>query len=62
MQRVLQVNAVDKDDDLDNKIYELESLINTAGGKTEAYVSQKVSKVNPRYYICLLYTSDAADE
>ena len=51
MQRVLQVNAVDKDDDLDNKIYELESLINTAGGKTEAYVSQKVSKVNPRYYI-----------
>ena len=51
MKRVLQVNAVDKDDDLDNKIYELESLINTAGGKTEAYVSQKVSKVNPRYYI-----------
>lgn len=51
MQRVIQVNAVDKDDDLDNKIYELESLINTAGGKTEAYVSQKVSKVNPRYYI-----------
>lgn len=51
MQRVIQVNAVDKDDDLDNKIYELESLINTAGGKTEAYVSQNISKVNPRYYI-----------
>ena len=51
MQKVIQVNAVNKDDDLDNKIYELESLINTAGGETVAYVSQNISKVNPRFYI-----------
>lgn len=51
MQKVIQVNVLDKDDDLDNKIYELESLINTAGGETIAYVSQNITKVNPRYYI-----------
>ena len=51
MQKVIQVNVVKKDDDLDNKIYELESLINTAGGETVAYVSQNISKVNPRFYI-----------
>lgn len=51
MQKVIQVNVVTKDDDLDNKIYELESLINTAGGETVAYVSQNISKVNPRFYI-----------
>ncbi|MDO5047239.1 MAG: GTPase HflX [Anaerococcus sp.] len=51
MQKVIQVNVLDKDDDLDNKIYELESLINTAGGESVAYVSQVVSKVNPRYFI-----------
>ena len=31
MQEVIQVNVLNKDDDEDNKIYELESLINTAG-------------------------------
>lgn len=51
MQKVIQVNVVTKYDDLDNKIYELESLINTAGGETVAYVSQNISKVNPRFYI-----------
>lgn len=51
MQKVIQVNVLTKDDDLDNKIYELESLINTAGGETVAYVSQNISKVNPRFYI-----------
>ena len=51
MQEVIQVNVLDKDDDLDNKIFELESLINTAGGESIAYVSQVVNKVNPRFYI-----------
>ena len=51
MQEVIQVNVLNRDDDLDNKIYELESLINTAGGKSLAYVSQVVDKINPRYYI-----------
>lgn len=51
MQKVIQVNVLNKDDDLDNKIYELESLINTAGGETVAYVSQNIAKINPRYYI-----------
>ena len=51
MQEVIQVNVLDKDDDEEIKIYELESLINTAGGKSVAFVSQIVSKVNPRYYI-----------
>ena len=51
MQEVIQVNVLNRDDDEDNKIYELESLINTAGGKSLAYVSQVVDKVNPRFYI-----------
>lgn len=51
MQEVIQVNVLDKDDDEEIKIYELESLINTAGGKSVAFVSQVVTKVNPRYYI-----------
>lgn len=51
MQEVIQVNVLDREDDVDNKIYELESLINTAGGESVAYVSQVVDKVNPRYYI-----------
>ena len=51
MQEVIQVNVLDKDDDEEIKIYELESLINTAGGKSVAFVSQVVSKVNPRFYI-----------
>lgn len=51
MQEVIQVNVLKRDDDEENKIYELESLINTAGGTTIAYVSQVVDKVNPRYYI-----------
>lgn len=51
MQEVIQVNVLKRDDDIDNKIYELESLINTAGGESVAYISQVVDKVNPRYYI-----------
>lgn len=51
MQEVIQVNVLKRDDDEENKIYELESLINTAGGTTLAYVSQIVEKVNPRFYI-----------
>lgn len=51
MQEVIQVNVLDRDDDEEIKIYELESLINTAGGKPVAFVSQVVSKVNPRFYI-----------
>lgn len=51
MQEVIQVNVLNREDDLDNKIYELESLINTAGGKSVAYVSQLVEKVNPRFFI-----------
>mgnify|MGYP001342033034 FL=1 len=51
MQEVIQVNVLDKDDDEEIKIYELESLINTAGGRSVAFVSQVVSKVNPRFYI-----------
>lgn len=51
MQEVIQVNVLKRDDDEENKIYELESLINTSGGNTVAYVSQVVEKVNPRYYI-----------
>ncbi|WP_297281456.1 GTPase HflX [uncultured Anaerococcus sp.] len=51
MQEVIQVNVLNRDDDEDNKIYELESLINTAGGRSVAYVSQVVDKVNPRFYI-----------
>lgn len=51
MQEVIQVNVLNREDDLDNKIYELESLINTAGGKSMAYISQVVEKVNPRFFI-----------
>lgn len=51
MQEVIQVNVLGKDDDEEIKIYELESLINTAGGKSVAFVSQVVTKVNPRFYI-----------
>lgn len=51
MQKVIQVNVLDKNDDEDNKIYELESLINTAGAESVAYISQVVYKVNPKYYI-----------
>ena len=51
MQEVIQVNVLRRDEDIDNKIYELESLINTAGGESVAYISQVVEKVNPRYYI-----------
>lgn len=51
MQEVIQVNVLSKDDDEEIKIYELESLINTAGGKSVAFVSQVVTKVNPRFYI-----------
>lgn len=51
MQKVIQVNVLNRDDDVDNKIYELESLIKTAGGNSVAYVSQVVEKVNPRFYI-----------
>ena len=51
MQEVIQVNVLSIEDDVDNKIYELESLINTAGASTSFYVSQVVSKVNPRFYI-----------
>lgn len=51
MQEVIQVNVLNRDDDEEIKIYELESLINTAGGKPVAFVSQVVTKVNPRFYI-----------
>ncbi|WP_308652399.1 GTPase HflX [uncultured Anaerococcus sp.] len=51
MQEVIQVNVLGKDDVEEIKIYELESLINTAGGKSVAFVSQVVTKVNPRFYI-----------
>ena len=51
MQEVIQVNVLNRDDDEDNKIYELESLINTAGATSVAYISQVVDKVNPRFYI-----------
>ena len=51
MQEVIQVNVLSKDDNEEIKIYELESLINTAGGESVAFVSQVVTKVNPRFYI-----------
>lgn len=51
MQEVIQVNVLRRDDDEEIKIYELESLINTAGGRSVAFVSQVVSKVNPKFYI-----------
>lgn len=51
MQRVIQVNVLDKNDDEENKIYELESLINTAGAESVCYISQVVHKINPTFYI-----------
>ena len=50
MQEVIQVNVFDKNEN-PNKEFELESLINTAGGKSVAKISQVISKVNPAYYI-----------
>lgn len=51
MQKVIQVNVLDKNDDEENKIYELESLINTAGAESVCYISQVIYKVNPTFYI-----------
>ena len=50
MQEVIQVNVFENNEN-PNKDFELESLINTAGGKSVAKVSQVISKVNPAYYI-----------
>lgn len=50
MQEVIQVNVFENKEN-PNKDFELESLINTAGGKSVAKVSQVISKVNPAYYI-----------
>lgn len=50
MQEVIQVNVFEKSEN-PNKEFELESLINTAGGKSVAKISQVISKVNPAYYI-----------
>ncbi|MDU1315552.1 GTPase HflX [Anaerococcus hydrogenalis] len=50
MQEVIQVNVFENKEN-SNKDFELESLINTAGGKSVAKVSQVISKVNPAYYI-----------
>ena len=50
MQKVIQVNVFEKNENT-NKEFELESLINTAGGKSVAKISQVISKVNPAYYI-----------
>ena len=50
MQEVIQVNVFEKDEN-PNKEFELESLINTAGGKSVAKISQVITKVNPAYYI-----------
>lgn len=50
MQEVIQVNVFEKNEN-PNKEFELESLINTAGGKSVAKISQVISKVNPAYYI-----------
>lgn len=50
MQEVIQVNVFEKNEK-PNKEFELESLINTAGGKSVAKISQVISKVNPAYYI-----------
>lgn len=50
MQKVIQVNVYDKKEDL-NKEYELESLIKTAGGKVEVFISQIIDKPNPSFYI-----------
>lgn len=50
MQEVIQVNVFEKNEN-PNKEFELESLINTAGGKSVAKISKVISKVNPAYYI-----------
>ncbi len=50
MQEVIQVNVFEKNEN-PNKEFELESLINTAGGKSVAKISQVITKVNPAYYI-----------
>lgn len=50
MQEVIQVNVYNKKEN-PNKDFELESLINTAGGKSVAKISQVVQKVNPAYFI-----------
>lgn len=50
MQEVIQVNVFEKNEN-PNKEFELESLINTAGVKSVAKISQVISKVNPAYYI-----------
>ena len=50
MQEVIQVNVFEIKEN-PNKDFELESLINTAGGKSVAKVSQVISRVNPAYYI-----------
>lgn len=50
MQEVIQVNVFENKEN-PNKEFELESLINTAGGKSVAKISQVISKVNPAYYI-----------
>ena len=50
MQEVIQVNVFENKEN-PNKDFELESLINTAGGKSVAKVNQVISKVNPAYYI-----------
>lgn len=50
MQEVIQFNVYDKKEN-PNKDFELESLINTAGGKSVAKVSQVINKINPSYYI-----------
>lgn len=50
LQRVIQVNVFEDKED-ENKVYELESLINTAKGESVAYVSQVINKVNPAFYI-----------
>lgn len=50
MQEVIQVNVFEKNEN-PNKEFELESLINTAGGKSVAKISQVIAKVNPAYYI-----------
>lgn len=50
MQEVIQVNVYKNKID-ENKEYELESLIKTAGGQSKAFVSQVLTKVNPAFYI-----------
>ncbi len=50
MQEVIQVNVFENKEN-PNKDFELESLINTAGGKSVAKVSQVIAKVNPAFYI-----------